>query len=95
MTLSLFDVYQGEVDDVFDTEVNPSPGEYHLVSLHGKLDLNKVLNWSVGQDLALLVQVDNLLDEEIWMPTSGGGIGNLASPVNIARTAYIGLSATL
>lgn len=89
VTLSLFDIYQGDLDKKFDTQVNPSPGAYSKINLHCRLDMNKFFGLNLGQDSSLLLQIDNLLDEEIWLPNWGLLPGS-SIPVNQGRTIYLG-----
>lgn len=93
-TVSLFNNYQGELDKKFNTQLNPSPGAYNLMNLHCKLDMNKLAGWNFSRGLSLLLQVDNLLDKEIWLPNWGVIAGN-SIPVNQGRTIYLGIEASL
>jgi outer membrane receptor for ferrienterochelin and colicin len=94
VTLSLFNIYQGDLDKKYDTQVNPSPGAYNLMNLHCQFNMNKFFDWNLGQDLSILLQVDNLLDEEIWLPNWGLLPGN-SIPVNQGRTIYFGMRLSL
>ena len=90
LTLSLFNIYQSALDPKFDTQFNPSPEAYHLMNLHGRLNLKRYLNY----DLSVLLQVDNLLNKEIWFPDWGLIIGK-SMPVNQGRAIYLGLETAL
>lgn len=94
VTVSLFDIYQGDLDKKYDTQVNPSSGAYNLMNLHCRFNLNKFFDWKLNQDLSLLLQVDNLLDKEIWLPNWGLILGN-SIPANQGRTVYFGMQVSL
>jgi outer membrane receptor protein involved in Fe transport len=93
-TLSLFNAYQGDIDDQLTTETfNPAPGAYDLLYLHGKLDLSRVFKLTGSRQFSLLVQVDNLLDKTVWVPAWGSGVVD-SMPYNKGRAVYVGASAT-
>ena len=94
VTVSLFNIYQGDLDKKYDTQVNPSPEAYNMMNLRCRFNVNKFFDWDLNQDLSLLLQVDNLLDEEIWLPNWGLIIGN-SIPVNQGRTIYFGMEVSL
>ena len=91
-TLSLFDSYMGDVSPALHNSLNPSPGSYHLVSLHGELDLGRVFKLTLPerQKVGLILQGDNITNQEIWLPASGDAL--VASvPFNPGRRAYVGM----
>jgi hypothetical protein len=88
--ITLFDVYQGDVADRLHKTLNRPPGSYHLLALHGMLDLNRTLNLKRKQEVALIIQGDNLLDEQLWVPALGNPATD-AVPYNKGRAAYLGL----
>jgi len=90
VTVSLFNIYQGDLDEKYDTQVNPPPGAYNLMNLYCRFDMNKFFDWERSQEVSLLLQVDNLLDEEIWLPNWGLTSGN-SIPFNQGRTIYFGM----
>jgi outer membrane receptor for ferrienterochelin and colicin len=94
VTVSLFDIYQGDLDKKYDTQVNPSSGAYNLMNLHCRFSMNKFFDLKLSQDLSLLLQVDNLFDKEIWLPNWGLIIGN-SIPVNQGRAIYFGVEVSL
>ncbi|MFH1724742.1 MAG: TonB-dependent receptor [Elusimicrobiota bacterium] len=94
LTASLFDIYQGVLDAKYSTQVNPSPGAYHLMYLHGRLAVNEFFDLELSQGLSLLLQVDNLLDKELWLPNWGLTQGS-SIPVNRGRTIYFGVEMSL
>jgi outer membrane receptor for ferrienterochelin and colicins len=91
LTLSLFNVYQGKLDEKYDSDLNESPGSYDLLNLYFDLDLNRLLGISVGDRLGVFVQADNLLNEEIWLPNWGLTLGS-SIPYLEGRKVYAGLN---
>ena len=92
VTLSVFDVYHGKLDDKYDVpglNPNPSPEAYHMVNLHGDFNLTKLFSWDMNQDFSIIVQVDNLLDKEVWVP-DWGLINGKTMPFNQGRTVWAG-----
>jgi len=92
ITASVFNIYQGELDDKYDSELNVSPGAYNLLNLYVNFELVKLFKLNMKQGISLFVQADNLLNKEIWLPTWGLLPGS-SIPVNPGRTVYIGLKA--
>lgn len=92
LTASLFDIYQADLDESYHTALNPSPGAYQIINFHLKYDLNRVLNLGFMKELSLFMQIDNLLDQEIWLPNWGLLPGN-SMPYNRGREVYFGLTA--
>ncbi len=94
VTLSLFDVYQGDIESSLEGTLNTPAGSYNLLYLHSKIDINKVFNLNLKQDLILLVQVNNLLDKQVWLPNWGLTKGSTI-PYIQGRTMYIGLNLSI
>ncbi len=88
----IFNVYQADLDDKYDSQYNPTTEAYNLLNAHVKYDLNNLLKDKTLQNLSLFVQADNILDEELWLP-DWGLIPGKTIPVNQGRTIYVGLSA--
>jgi outer membrane receptor for ferrienterochelin and colicin len=86
----VFNIYQGDLDDKYDTQLNPSPGAYNLMNVHCRFNMNKFFDWNLGRDLSLILQVDNLLDKDLWL-TDWGLTPGKSMPVNQGRTLYLGL----
>ncbi|MDZ7262229.1 MAG: TonB-dependent receptor, partial [candidate division KSB1 bacterium] len=94
LTVSLFNIYQGDLDEKYHTPINPSPEAYNLMNFHCRFNINKFFDWNLSHNLSLVLQVDNLLDKEIWLPDSGLIIGNTI-PVNQGRAIYFGIDVSL
>ncbi len=94
ITVSLFNIYQGELDTKFSGYLNPNQGAYNLLHLNTKFNLNKMFDLSIKPDLTLLFSVDNLLDREHF-GYDLGGISYDGIPSIPGRAIYFGLSAAL
>jgi outer membrane receptor for ferrienterochelin and colicin len=94
LTLSLFDIYQGNLDDRYDTQLNPNPGAFNLVNFFAKLHLNEAFGWNSVQQVHAFVHVDNLFGKEIWLP-DWGGIAGESIPYIPGREIHFGLSTSL
>lgn len=89
LTLSLFDNYQGDPDEKYQSLLNPSPEAYHLIYLNAEYDFRNLLNLNKVNHLSLFMKVDNVLDKEIWL-TDWGLTPGKSIPVNPGREIYIG-----
>jgi outer membrane receptor protein involved in Fe transport len=70
--------------------VNPKPESVNLLNLNVDLDISKNMGLAKGQS-TLTLRIENLLDEEIYLPTFGYlGIPN-SFPSGPGRTWYIGI----
>ena len=94
ITIGLFDLYQGDLDDKFKGNRNPNQGTYNVVYLHSKFNLTKLFALSLKQDLSLLLNIDNLLDKEHFGYDLGGSTFD-GIPSVPGRAIYLGLNATL
>lgn len=94
VTLSLFNVYQGDISSSLEGTFNTKAGSYNLLYLHSKLDINKIFNLNLKQGLVLLVQINNLLDKEVWLPNWGLTKG-ATIPYIQGRTMYFGLNLSI
>lgn len=92
LTVSLFDIYQGDLDDQYKTSSNPSPGEYQVINFLLRYDLKNIININFMRELSVFMQVDNLLDNEIWLPNWGMALGN-SMPYERGREIYFGFNA--
>jgi outer membrane receptor for ferrienterochelin and colicins len=89
--LSLFDIHQGSLDKIYSSQLNVSPGSYDILSLYFKLPLGHLFNLSSGEEVAVFVQADNLLNKEVWLP-NWGLLPGTAMPYDQGRIVYIGLN---
>ena len=89
-TVSLFDSYQGDVASRLHQTLNQPPGPYQMLALHGLLNINKALTLKSKHPIALILQGDNLLDEQLWVPALGNPATDTV-PFNKGRATYLGL----
>jgi len=94
VTVSLFDIYQDKLKDEFNGVLNPNPGKTNIVQFHSNFKLNQILNFDSKIKVDLFVNVDNLLDEEVYM-WDWGGYSFDTIPAVQGRVIYAGLSAQL
>jgi len=94
ITASLFNIYQADLDEKYDSQYNPATEAYNLLNAHVKYNINNLLKIQELQHLSLFIQADNILDEELWLP-DWGLLKEPAKtiPVNQGRAVYVGLSA--
>jgi len=90
ITASVFNIYQGTLDDVYDTELNPSPGAYNLLNAYLNFNLVNLFNLNIKQGFSFFIQADNILNQEIWLPAWGLAAGS-SIPANRGMTLYFGL----
>ena len=94
ITVGLFDIYQGDIDDRFTSNLNPYQGAYNLLHLHTNFNLNKLFNWTFKPDFSLFINVDNLLDKPYYGYDLGGST-NDGIPSKPGRAVYFGLNVAL
>lgn len=86
ITISLFDIYQGDVDKRFQDNLNSDQGAYNLIHLYGRIPLHKAL--------ALIIDIKDLLNEKHYAYNWGDLYPNVV-PANPGRTIYMGLNVSL
>lgn len=95
LTVSLFDIYQGDLDGVYKataTTLNPADDYYNMLNLYAALDFFKMFNVDKSYNASVFVQADNILDAKVWAPASGS-FSATAYPLNAGRTVYFGIKA--
>lgn len=92
-TLSAFDIYEGDLDKRYTSKGNPNPGEYNLLNVNAKYDLNRLLKVKTLGQVSLRVDCYNLLDKEVWLPASGS-LRSASLPVIQGRSIFFGIDAT-
>lgn len=90
-SLGCFLTHFGEPPHIYDsTIVNPKPEAASLISMNLQLDTSKLLGLKKGQS-HFIFKVENLLDDDIYVP-SFAYLGTPNSfPYNAGRTFYLGL----
>lgn len=97
LTVSLFDIYQGDLGDRYKptaTTVSPAAGQYNILNLYASADMFKMFNWNKKYNASFFVQADNILNTEVWIPSSGTQTAT-TYPLNLGRTVYFGIKAAL
>ncbi len=93
ITLSMFDVYQGNIENVGHDGLNPEAGSYHLLNAYASFDLANLFNMRRKGDLSFFIQADNILNQVIWSRGIGGGIQSTTTiPNRIGASFYTGLN---
>ena len=94
IVLSLFDVYQGDLSGSLEGGLNPKAGSYNLLYLHSKLDINKLFKLNLKPNFTVIIQIDNLFDNQVWLPNWGQSKGT-TTPFIQGRTMYFGLNLSI
>lgn len=91
-SLSLFDVYNGSVnEDVWpQVEYNPQYDAHHLLTLHIDYTFEFSSDQHKGEPLQLYLHVDNLLDEEVWGHDWIRDSSSSSLPIKSGRFVYVG-----
>jgi outer membrane receptor for ferrienterochelin and colicins len=91
MTTGLFYVFGSKLDKRFNsTFTTPSPCAYHSLDFHAKLSLVKLCKVNYEHDIAVITQVNNLLNRQVWLPSWTGEHG-ATIPMNWGIDAYLGV----
>jgi outer membrane receptor protein involved in Fe transport len=90
LTISVFNTFQQSVDPKYYDALNPSTGYFNMMNMHCSYDLNTILKFHTVNELSLVLNIDNVLDEEIWLPAWGLQTGEMI-PFNQGRTIYGGI----
>lgn len=67
ISMSLFNVYQGDLDKKYYSSVNVSPKSFSFLNFYGSYNINKLLKCNQLKSFDLYLNVQNLLDKEIWL----------------------------
>lgn len=90
LTVSAFNSYWQALDKKFTTTLNKSTGKFNMLNLNCSYNFNHLIKSRVLKDLSITFAVDNLLDEEVWLPA--WGLLDLSSriPYHEGRAIYGG-----
>lgn len=91
ISIGLFDIYQGDLDDKYTLNRNPYQGSYNLLHLNSSFNLNKLFDLSMKQEFTLILNVDNLLDKPHFGYDLGGTSGD-GIPSIPGRAIYAGMN---
>ncbi|MBN1307779.1 MAG: TonB-dependent receptor [Chitinispirillaceae bacterium] len=89
LTVSAFNTFQQALDQKYGSTLNTTTEHFNMTNVHCSYDLNKLFQFSAAKELSLVLNVDNLLDEEVWLPAWGLLPGSTI-PYNQGRTVYGG-----
>jgi outer membrane receptor protein involved in Fe transport len=93
ITVSLFDIYQGGMDDKYAGNLGSGSNlAYNLVHLHSKFNINNLLGWGFKPSLSLYVDVNDCFDKKYYFLDQQGGNPTVANP---GREIYVGLTVAL
>ncbi|NLL14884.1 MAG: TonB-dependent receptor [Fibrobacter sp.] len=67
ISMSLFNVYQGDMDKKYYSSVTKSPKPFSLLNFYGSYNINKILKCQQLNRFDLYLNVENILDKEIWL----------------------------
>ncbi len=94
ITASLFYIFQGKLDEMYNARSNPSPKAYHLLNCRLSFDFAAFFKLHLPDELALFAEGENLLNQRIYLP-DWGGVQSETIPVNPGRTIYFGISGNI
>lgn len=67
ISMSVFNVYQGDLDKKYYSAINVSPGSFSMLNFYGSYNINKLLRCDKLKKFDLYLSVENVLDKEIWL----------------------------
>ena len=92
VTLSLFDIYQGKMDDKFSGNLDSGNDlAYKLLHLHSYFDINKLFGLNFKPQFTLYFNIDNLLDQKYCAYNEINSVALASS----GRRIYLGLKVAL
>ncbi|MDO5576869.1 MAG: TonB-dependent receptor, partial [Fibrobacter sp.] len=89
LTVSAFNTYSQALDERYSAKLNKTNKYINMLNLYCSYDFNELIKSSFLKNLSLVLSVDNLLDEEIWLPAWGLNLGSTI-PYNEGRVIYGG-----
>ncbi|MBN1576552.1 MAG: TonB-dependent receptor [Chitinispirillaceae bacterium] len=89
LTVSAFNTFQQALDPKYGSDLNKTTGYFNITNVHCSYDLNRFFKFTAAKELSLVLNIDNLLDEEVWLPAWGLRRGSTI-PYNEGRTIYGG-----
>lgn len=93
LTLSAYNSYWQALDSKYSSDLNTTTGHFNMVNLYCAYNFNELIGSEVLKELSLVLSVDNLLDEEVWLP-AWGLINGSRIPYNEGRVVYGGFKFT-
>jgi outer membrane receptor for ferrienterochelin and colicins len=92
ITVSLFDIYQGKMDDKYAGTGSGSKLAYNLLHLHSQYNINKLFGLKFKPEFSLYLNVDDLLNKKYYF---SGQMNSTPAQANPGRVIYFGLGACL
>lgn len=89
LTISAFNTFRQSVDPKYYDILNRSTKHFNMTNVHCSYDLNKLISFTSAKELLLVLDVNNLLNEEVWLPCWGEENG-YTIPYIEGRTIYGG-----
>jgi outer membrane receptor for ferrienterochelin and colicins len=91
LTVSGFNTFQQALDKKFSSDLNKTTKYFNMINVHCSYDVNKLIHFQRAKELLLVMDIDNLLDEQIWLPAWGLKPGSTI-PYYEGRTIYGGIN---
>jgi outer membrane receptor for ferrienterochelin and colicin len=88
-SISFFDAYQGSIAG-YGSPLNPPAGAFHSFGAHARFDISKHWLKNDARGIALYVNADDLLNQQVWLPALGSGVAD-TMPVIRGRTVFAGI----
>jgi len=89
LTASVFNIYEGKLDNRFDATYNKTREAFDLLNMNVKYELSQLFKFKAPK-ITLSVEAYNLLDEEVWLPATGQS-SRYTVPQISGRSVYFGL----
>lgn len=89
LTASVFNIYEGKLDNRFDATYNKTREAFDLLNMNLKYELNQAFKFK-APNITLSFEAYNLLDEEVWLPATGQSTRYTLPQIN-GRSFYFGL----
>ncbi len=93
LTASVFNTFQQALDRKYWSSLNKTTKHFNITNVHCVFDLNRLFRFTTVKELSLILKIDNLLNEEVWLPAWGLLPGSTI-PYNQGRTIYGGFKVT-
>jgi outer membrane receptor protein involved in Fe transport len=94
LTFSFFNSYWQALDKKYGNTLNKTTKYFNILNLNCSYDLNYLLKSAALKELSLVLSIDNLLDEEVWLPAWGMLDVSNRIPYNEGRVIYGGIKVT-
>lgn len=88
---SLYNTYWQALDKKYTSSLNKTTGYFNMLNLNCSYDLNHMIKSDRLKELSIVFTIDNLLDEEVWLPAWGLLDVSARIPYNEGRIIYGGI----